>query len=99
MIPDLFTRFESNIRHDAHSFVLKVGRSEAGKQIVAQGPKALPMIVERLEKIKDPKDEVSCAWCWLISSISTEHNLGHPSGLKFGNQEAWIAWVKSLPAT
>jgi hypothetical protein len=94
---ELLSQFENDIMYDAGGFDGKVRRSTAGKQIVAMGRKALPVIVAHLEDTKpSAKGDVSCAWAALMARIGMEYNLDSPSDLKFGDISTWIAWAKSI---
>lgn len=94
---DLLRQFEKDILFDAHGFDAKVRRSKAGKQLVAFGQQALPLIVKHLEETKPfAEGEVSCAWAALMSDIGVKHNLGSPRDLVFGNISSWITWAKSV---
>jgi hypothetical protein len=96
---DLLIQFEKDIVYDAHNFRTKVRRSLAGKRIVAMGKRALPLIVEYLEKTSpDPEGQVSCGCTVLMGRIGVDCNLDVSAleNLPYTNISAWIAWAKSI---
>lgn len=82
----LLIQFENDIRFYNHTLSATVRRSQAARQIVAMGLKALPLIVKRLEDSKpNPEGDVSCGWAALMSEIGVVYDLGSSKDWLFGD--------------
>ncbi len=98
---DQFGCFERDITYDCHSLRARVSRSEAGKQIMASGPKVFNDLAQHLRdlgpsaKIEAPTDEVRHGWGILLSWICEEHSLDR-KGIIQTDFVSWVEWVNDL---
>ncbi len=63
-VPELIQGFENDIQFDCHSFALRYGRSNAGKEILRRGRSILPEIDEHLRR-NPPSDQYQIETAWV----------------------------------
>jgi|ERR1035437_433157 hypothetical protein len=94
----LFERFEEDIEFDCHSLRAKVSRSEAGKQIIVLGPRALKELASHLKGWRSPSqihaisEEIKNGWGILLSWMCEEHSLER-KGIAQSDFASWVGWT------
>ncbi len=93
-IQELMVKFEADMQFDAHSNIIKFGRSDATGKLVNMGREALPQIIAHLEA-NPPNVQLEIHICWgmLLHDIALRvKSTETPSTLE--DTAGWIAWAK-----
>jgi hypothetical protein len=93
----LCDRFDRDILYDVHSLRAKVGRSKAGKQLLAKGRDVLITIAKHLEEHTQLHEfELGKGWGMLLHDISIRADPQMTTPLEAGNIPGWIAWARRI---
>ncbi len=91
-------KFERNIVYDAHGFIQKFSRSEAGIELARRGRWSLAPIIYHLEndcqRLGD--NEIVRAWTLLLNRIEVRVDPKKTAPQDLANMKGWIKWAKKF---
>lgn len=92
-VSELIERFERDMLYDCHGYVLRFSRSEARKELVRMGKRALRPIVDHLQSHPPGSGmNLDTAWGNLLCMIDADLSGDGPLLLK--DTQGWIDWAK-----
>lgn len=96
----LIDGFQGQIIGDCHSLEARYARSEAAREILESPVDMLPFIAAHLAGYVRSTDfplvesKVRIAWCWLLTQIFEENEVGEPPTVN--TFESWVEWAKGF---